>query len=84
LSPDSVAQYASLIGGGGSFFLMLIFIVRVFKGLLDAARTDATEARAEAIRLTADNIQLRAENEMLRGKLYRLGQFGPYSPNEGD
>lgn len=66
MTPDTLAQYASLIGGGGSFILMLVFIVRVFRGLLDAARNDATVARDESIRLLAENIRLRAEIERLR------------------
>ena len=68
MTPSEITQYASLLGGGGSFVLMLVFIVRVFRGLLDAARSDATEARAESIRLLAENVRLRAEIERLRNQ----------------
>lgn len=70
MTPNDIAQFASLLGGGGSFVLMLVFIVRVFRGLLEAARSDATEARAESVRLLAENIRLRAEIETLRSKLH--------------
>lgn len=56
---EDLTQAASLIGGGGSFLLMLVFILRVFKGLLEAARSDAVTAREEAARL-------RIENDLLR------------------
>jgi hypothetical protein len=57
---QDLTQAASLIGGGGSFFLMLVFILRVFKGLLESARSDAETARDEALRLRIENDSLRA------------------------
>jgi hypothetical protein len=62
---EDLTQAASLIGGGGSFLLMLVFILRVFRGLLESARSDAETARGEATRL-------RIENDMLRKIIYDL------------
>lgn len=66
---QDLTQAASLIGGGGSFLLMLVFILRVFRGLLEAARSDAETARDEAARL-------RIENNVLRGIISDLHDKG--------
>jgi len=66
---EDLTQAASLIGGGGSFLLMLVFILRVFRGLLEAARSDAETARDEAARL-------RIENDVLRGIINDLQDKG--------
>lgn len=66
---QDLTQAASLIGGGGSFFLMLVFILRVFKGLLEAARSDAETAREEAVRLRAENDRLREIIYSLHGEI---------------
>ena len=68
---QDLTQAASLIGGGGSFLLMLVFILRVFKGLLNAARSDAETAREEASRL-------RLENDVLRKIINDLHGVIPY------
>ena len=64
-----ITQAASLIGGGGSFILMLVFILRVFRGLLDAARSDAETAREEAARLRVENDVLRRIINELHGEI---------------
>lgn len=69
MTPEEVQQFASLLGGGGSFVLMLVFVVRVFKSLLAETRTAAALANAEAERLRRENAELRAENEMLKSRL---------------
>jgi len=66
---QDLTQAASLIGGGGSFLLMLIFILRVFRGLLDAVRSDAETAREEAARLRAENNMLRKIINDLHGEI---------------
>ena len=66
---ENVTQFASLIGGGGSFFLMLVFILRVFRGLLDSARSDAETAREEATRLRIENDLLRKIINDLHGQI---------------
>lgn len=66
---QDLTQAASLIGGGGSFFLMLVFILRVFRGLLDSARSDAETAREEAARLRIENDLLRKIINDLHGEI---------------
>ena len=66
---QDLTQAASLIGGGGSFFLMLIFILRVFRGLLESARSDAETAREEAKRLRIENDLLRKIINDLHGEI---------------
>tara|TARA_R110000868_G_scaffold172746_2_gene408706 strand:+ start:486 stop:644 length:159 start_codon:yes stop_codon:yes gene_type:complete len=48
---------------------MLVFILRVFKGLLEAARSDAETAREEAVRLRAENDRLREIIYSLHGEI---------------
>ena len=66
---EDFTQLASLLGGGGSFFLMLVFILRVFRGLLESARSDAETAREEAHRLRIENDLLRRIINDLHGQI---------------
>ena len=71
---QDLTQAASLIGGGGSFLLMLVFILRVFRGLLEAARSDAETAREEAARLRIENNVLRKVINDLHDKGMNAGE----------
>lgn len=48
---------------------MLVFILRVFRGLLESARSDAETAREEAHRLRIENDLLRRIINDLHGQI---------------